>query len=171
MSLLSQQLNDQNQVGRSGDYETTIQQLKSLFAAENNLIANLANTASLLKHNHKYFWVGFYLIDTTSINKELVLGPFQGTLACTRIPYGRGVCGTAWKEEKSIFVPNVHEFPGHIACDSKSETEIVILLRNAKSGLPWGVLDVDSDQRGGLSEIDLLGLSEIGKIIETIIVG
>jgi len=167
MSYLSQNLNSEISKSSKIDYETTILQLKSVVSGESNLVANLANTSSLLKSNHHYFWVGFYIVDE-SVN-ELVLGPFQGTLACTRIPFGKGVCGTAWKMDQSQFIPNVHEFPGHIACDSKSETEIVIVIKNPATKKIWGVLDVDSHIKGGLTSEDFTQLSKIGLIIESLL--
>ena len=166
MSTLSQSLNKANEnLENDGgvDYDTTHQQLKSLLESENNFVANLANTSSLLKTNHRYFWVGFYLVEEAS--QQLVLGPFQGTLACTRIPYGRGVCGTAWKNQESLYVPNVHEFPGHIACDSRSECEIVIVLKNPTTQKIWGVLDIDSNIVGGLKMEDFQSLKLIGETI------
>ncbi|MDH4467680.1 MAG: GAF domain-containing protein [Bacteriovoracaceae bacterium] len=166
MSTLSESLNKANEdlKNKGGvDYDTTHLQLKSLTQSENNFIANLANISSLLKTNHQYFWVGFYLVEESS--QQLVLGPFQGTLACTRIPIGRGVCGTAWKNQESLFVPNVHEFPGHIACDSRSECEIVIVLKNSETQKIWGVLDIDSSAVGGLKNEDFQALKLIGETI------
>src|SRR5690349_11379169 len=121
-------------------YNTLIPQLESLVADEADTIANLSNIAAALKQSMNFFWVGFYIVK----NDQLVLGPFQGPIACTRINFGKGVCGTSWKEQKTILVPNVDEFPGHIACSSASKSEIVLpAFKNGKVAL---VLDVDSDK-------------------------
>lgn len=119
-------------------YQALIPQIQGLLTGENNLIANLANMAAALKEQFGWFWVGFYLVE----QNELVLGPFQGPVACTRIQKGRGVCGTSWAEAKTLIVPDVEKFPGHIACSSLSKSEIVVPL--LKDGIVWGVLDVDS---------------------------
>jgi GAF domain-containing protein len=121
-------------------YQTLIPQIESLVMDEKDLIANLSNIAASLKQTMNFFWVGFYLVK----ENDLVLGPFQGPIACTRIHFGKGVCGAAWKEKATIIVPNVDEFPGHIACSSASRSEIV--LPAFKNGDVALVLDVDSDQ-------------------------
>lgn len=120
-------------------YETILPQIFHLWQRETDKIANLANTTAVLKEGLGYFWIGFYLLK----ENELVLGPFQGTLACTRIPLGKGVCGKAAEQKKTLMVPNVHEFPGHIACSSLSNSEIVVPLINDNQKL-IGVLDIDS---------------------------
>src|SRR5688500_16243856 len=121
-------------------YKTLVPQIESLVAGESDLIANLSNIAAALKQSLGFFWVGFYLVK----NNQLVLGPFQGPIACTRINFGKGVCGTSWKQKETIVVPNVDEFPGHIACSSASKSEIVLpALKNGEVAL---VLDVDSDK-------------------------
>ena len=126
-------------------YEALIPQIQGLVEGENDLIANLANIAGALKEQFDWLWVGFYLVK----NGELVLGPFQGPVACTRIKKGRGVCGTSWAERKTLIVPDVEKFPGHIACSSASRSEIVVpIIRNNEV---LGVLDVDSKE---LSEFD-----------------
>lgn len=130
-------------------YESLIPQIEGLIFGESNLIANLANIAAALKEGMGFFWVGFYLVDSVD---ELVLGPFQGPVACTRIKKGKGVCGSSWDQEKTLIVPNVDEFPGHIACASASKSEIVIPLKKANQII--GVLDVDSDQLNDFDEID-----------------
>lgn len=130
-------------------YESLIPQIEGLIFGESNLIANLANIAAALKEGMGFFWVGFYLVDSVD---ELVLGPFQGPVACTRIKKGKGVCGSSWDQEKTLIVPNVDEFPGHIACASASKSEIVIPLK--KTNQIIGVLDVDSDQLNDFDEID-----------------
>ena len=136
-------------------YESLMPQIQALVAGETDLIANLANISAALRYGMGFFWVGFYL----ARDEELVLGPFQGPIACTRIKPGKGVCGTSWSEEKTLIVPNVDEFPGHIACSSDSKSEIVIPLR--KDGQIIGVLDVDSDQLDSFDETDQFYLEQI----------
>jgi len=140
-------------------YRFLIPQLESLIYTEKDLIANLANTAAALHQTFGFFWVGFYLIK----GDELVLAPFQGPVACTRINYGRGVCGTAWKEGKTIIVPDVEQFPGHIACNSQSKSEIVVPL--FVNGDIIGVLDIDSDRLNSFDETDQFYLEQIGDIV------
>jgi L-methionine (R)-S-oxide reductase len=141
-------------------YQTLLPQLEALITGEPDLIANLANVAAALKQGMNFFWVGFYLVK----DNQLVLGPFQGPIACTRINYGKGVCGTAWKEKRTIIVPNVDEFPGHIACSSASRSEIV--LPAFKSGEVFLVLDVDSDKLNDFDTVDENALSQIMRLIE-----
>ena len=141
-------------------YVTLLPQIEALISGEKDLIANLSNIAAALKQTFDFFWVGFYLVK----ENELVLGPFQGPIACTRIGSGKGVCGASWKEEKVIVVPNVEEFPGHIACSSDSKSEIV--LPAFKNGKVFLVLDVDSDQLNDFDETDALHLGRLMKIIE-----
>jgi GAF domain-containing protein len=129
-------------------YQSLLPQIQALVAHEPDLIANLANIAAVLKAAFGFFWVGFYLVK----ENELVLGPFQGPLACTRIAFGKGVCGTAWKERRTIVVPDVAQFPGHIACSSESKSEIVIPI--FKEGEVTGVLDIDSDHLNAFDAID-----------------
>jgi GAF domain-containing protein len=130
-------------------YRSLIPQIRMLVADEPDLIANLANIAAAFKQTFNFFWVGFYLIQAN----ELVLGPFQGPPACTRIRYAKGVCGTAWKERKIMLVPDVHQFPGHIACNSASRSEIVVPLYDKKEEIR-GVLDIDSDELSAFDAID-----------------
>jgi L-methionine (R)-S-oxide reductase len=129
-------------------YSNLLPQIESLLYGETDLVANLANVAAALKEQFGFFWVGFYLVK----NDELVLGPFQGPVACTRIKKGRGVCGTSWDLEKTIIVEDVEQFPGHIACSSLSKSEIVIPLK--KNGQVVGVLDVDSELLNQFDETD-----------------
>ena len=136
-------------------YITLIPQIRALIAGEANLIANLANIAASLKQQFNFFWVGFYLVE----GQELVLGPFQGPIACTRIKKGKGVCGTSWEKNETIIVPDVDAFPGHIACSSLSKSEIVIPF--VQSNKIIGVLDVDSDEYNSFDEIDAKYLKEI----------
>lgn len=137
-------------------YAGLLPQLKALCEGETNRIANLANIAAALRQTFGFFWIGFYIVR----NNQLVLGPFQGPLACTRIALGKGVCGTSWKEKKTILVPDVEQFPGHIACSSDSKSEIVVPVFNA-SGEVIMVLDVDSDQLNDFDAADQQYLEEI----------
>lgn len=120
-------------------YQTLLPQMKSLLAGEGNRVANMANFVAALKMTFDFFWVGFYVVD----GDMLVLAPFQGPIACTRIKYGKGVCGTAWKEQRTIVVEDVDAFPGHIACSSDSKSEIVVPL--IREGKVVAILDIDSD--------------------------
>ena len=140
-------------------YEALIPQIKGLLYGENDLIANLANVAAALKEQFGWLWVGFYLVK----NDELVLGPFQGPVACTRIKKGRGVCGSSWANAETLIVPDVEKFPGHIACSSLSKSEIVVpLFRN---GQVAGVLDVDSTDLATYDEEDRHYLEAIVSLI------
>lgn len=141
-------------------YTTLIPQLESLIGDERDLIANLSNIAAALKQTFDFFWVGFYLVK----GNQLVLGPFQGPIACTRIDFGKGVCGATWKAQKTIVVPNVEEFPGHIACNSASKSEIV--LPAFKDGAVALVLDVDSDRLNDFDTVDQQHLEKVMRLIE-----
>ena len=136
-------------------YQTLLPQIESLLAGETDVIANMANIAAALKQTFGFFWVGFYRV------KEdiLVLSPFQGPLACTRIRIGKGVCGTAWKEARTQVVPDVEQFPGHIACSSDSKSEIVVPLLKGDEVI--GVLDIDSDRLNSFDETDARYLEEV----------
>ncbi len=151
-------------VGRFEIYESIVPQIEALVAGETDLIANLANISAVLKEAFGFFWVGFYL----KKENQLVLGPFQGPLACTRIHFDKGVCGYCYTSKKTIIVPDVEAFPGHIACSSASKSEIVLPAFDSK-GEVFLVLDVDSDQLDDFSEIDKVGLEKIIKIIEKFI--
>ncbi len=147
-------------------YTTIIKQSNALFSAENNIITNLANIVSLLKNSLEYYsWVGFYLYDEKE--KNLVLGPFQGNLACTRIEIGKGVCGTSYLNKETIVVDDVNKFPGHIVCDSNSKSEIVIPI--IKNDIVAGVLDVDSTEYASFDETDKIYLEELAQKISEII--
>ena len=141
-------------------YQSLLLQIRELIKNERDLIANLANTVAALKRAFGFFWVGFYLVKES----ELVLGPFQGPVACTRIPLGKGVCGTAWKERRTIIVHDVEQFPGHIACSSESKSEIVVPLFN--KGEIIGVLDIDSDCLNTFDETDAKYLEKIVGLME-----
>ncbi len=143
------------QGSKQEQYESLIPQIQGLLQGENNLIANLANISAALKEQFNWWWVGFYWIH----EDELVLGPFQGPVACTRIKKGRGVCGGAWQQGKTLVVEDVEKFPGHIACSSASKSEIVVpVYQNNKI---VGVLDVDSEHLSYFDEIDQLYLEKI----------
>jgi len=141
-------------------YEELLPQIESLIAVEKDLTANLANVAAALKEVFGWWWVGFYWVK----DEELVLAPFQGPIACTRIKYGKGVCGTAWKETRSLLVPDVEKFSGHIACSSSSVSEIVVPIFD-KHGIVIGVLDVDSERYDVLDTTDVHYLEKLCKII------
>ena len=144
---------------KTESYESIIPQIRALIEGEPDLVANLANIVAALKEQFGWFWIGFYLVK----NDELVLAPFQGPVACTRIKKGRGVCGTSWAKAETLIVPDVEAFPGHIACSSLSKSEIVVpLIRNNKV---VGVLDVDSDQLNSFDEIDKKFLELIADLI------
>lgn len=137
-------------------YEALLPQIKGLVTGEPDLIANLANVTAALHQAFGWLWVGFYLVK----EDQLVLGPFQGPIACTRIRYGKGVCGTAWKDQKTLLVPDVEKFPGHIACSSLSVSEIVVPVFD-QLGKVVAVLDVDSERYDVLDETDVIYLEKI----------
>ncbi len=141
-------------------YQSIIPQIAALIEGEQDLIANLANVAAALKEQFGWWWVGFYLVK----NNELVLGPFQGPVACTRIHKGRGVCGAAWQQEKTIIVPDVEKFPGHIACSSLSKSEIVVPVFSQQEVV--GVLDVDSEVLNFFDATDEQYLKEIVDLLK-----
>jgi L-methionine (R)-S-oxide reductase len=143
-------------------YETLIPQIKGLLEGETDLVANLANIAAALREQFRWLWVGFYLVK----NDELVLGPFQGPVACTRIKKGRGVCGSSWTQKKTLIVPDVEKFPGHIACSSASRSEIVVPIMHR--GEVAGVLDVDSKELDEFDAIDQAYLEQIVSLISFI---
>jgi len=129
-------------------YNSLLPQIEALISSETDLVANLSNISAALKGAFDFFWVGFYLVK----DEQLVLGPFQGSIACTRINLGKGVCGTAWEKKETLIVENVDEFSGHIACSSASKSEIVVPIFH--EGQVIGVLDVDSDELDDFDEID-----------------
>tara|TARA_R110001592_G_scaffold101076_1_gene286248 strand:- start:4707 stop:5189 length:483 start_codon:yes stop_codon:yes gene_type:complete len=160
---MAEELIISNDLSKAEKYETLIPQIEALVTGEPDQTANLANIASALKYGMGFFWVGFYLVK----EDELVLGPFQGPIACTRIRKGKGVCGTSWETAKTIVVQNVDEFPGHIACSSASKSEIVLpAMKNGEVNL---ILDVDSDQLNDFDEVDQLHLEKLMRIIEGLI--
>jgi GAF domain-containing protein len=141
-------------------YQAIIPQIKGLLEGESDLTANLANVAAALKEQFKWWWIGFYLVK----NEVLVLGPFQGPVACTRIRKGRGVCGTSWAEAKTLIVADVEKFPGHIACSSLSRSEIVVPL--IYDNKVWGVLDADSEHLSHYDETDKVFLEQIVSLLK-----
>lgn len=143
---------------KAEQYKQLYPQVKALIEGEPNAVANMGNVAAALKEQFGWLWVGFYLVD----NQELVLGPFQGPVACTRIARGRGVCGAAWAQEKTLVVPDVEKFPGHIACSSRSRSEIVLPLYDADNQFV-GVLDADSEM---LNAYDQTDAEELGKLVQ-----
>ena len=161
---MSEDLIISNNLTKIGKYEELLPQLEALISTEDDLIANLANIAAALREYFGWWWVGFYRVR----NDELVLGPFQGPIACTRIRKGKGVCGTSWAGAQSILVPDVNKFPGHIACSSLSVSEIVVPLFN-HAGEVAGVLDVDSERYDVLDETDLKFLEEIAGLLSPIL--
>lgn len=136
-------------------YQTLFPQIEALLAGETDTTANMANVAAALKQMFDFFWVGFYVVK----EDMLVLAPFQGPIACTRIRHGKGVCGTAWKEAKTLIVPDVEQFPGHIACNAASRSEIVIPV--IREGKVMAVLDIDSDKLDSFDEVDASYLERI----------
>lgn len=148
-------------VNREVLYNEIAPQIEALIDGESDLIANFANTAAVLKEVFDFFWVGFYFAK----EGQLVLGPFQGPLACTRISFDKGVCGHSYTTREIVIVPNVNEFPGHIACASASRSEIVLPIFD-KNGNVFGVLDVDSDRLNEFSQVDADGLGRIVKTLE-----
>lgn len=145
---------------KAAQYQSLIPQIEALITGEDDLIANLANICAALKEQFKWFWVGFYLVK----NNELVLGPFQGPVACTRIATGKGVCGAAWQQAATLIVADVEEFPGHIACSSLSRSEIVLPLFNGSEVA--GVLDVDSEHLNHFDQVDKQYLEQVVKMLK-----
>ncbi|MGN8069764.1 GAF domain-containing protein [Mucilaginibacter sp. SG564] len=156
---MAEDLNITTSTDKTEQYTTLIPQIEALLYGEPDLVANLANVAAALKEQFKWFWVGFYLVK----NGELVLGPFQGPVACTRIGLGKGVCGAAWQQAKTLVVPDVEAFPGHIACSSLSRSEIVVPVFH--NGEVIAVLDVDSELLDQFDETDALYLEQIVKLL------
>ena len=147
-------------MNKTEKYQLLYEQIEALLNKENDEIANMANVAALIHNTFNFWWTGFYRV----IDNDLVLGPFQGPVACTRIAYGRGVCGTAWKEAQTIVVKDVHEFPGHIACSSASQSEIVVPI--FKENKVIAVLDIDSEKLATFNETDKEWLEKIIKLLK-----
>lgn len=155
LSTMSESLFIDNKTTKEERYKQLLPQIHALVAGETDWVANLANTVAALQQTFSFFWVGFYRV----VDTELVLAPFQGPIACTRIRLGKGVCGTAWQNDETLLVDNVDEFPGHIACSSLSKSEIVIPIHN--NGQVWGVLDIDSDMLSAFDNVDKHYLSQM----------
>jgi L-methionine (R)-S-oxide reductase len=156
---MAEDLNITISTDKTDQYQSLIPQIEALLQGEPDLIANLANITAALKEQFKWLWVGFYLVK----DNELVLGPFQGPVACTRIALGKGVCGTAWQQQKTLIVPDVDAFPGHIACSSLSRSEIVVpVFYNEKV---VAILDVDSEDLNQFDEVDATYLEQIVKLV------
>ena len=160
---MAEDLHIDTSTSKAQRYSDLYPQLVGLTTGEPDLIANLANCCAALRSTFGFFWVGFYLVK----DNELVLGPFQGSIACTRIAKGKGVCGTAWKKKETILVPDVDAFPGHIACSSLSRSEIVVPIFNNKGEVIM-VLDIDSDSLNDFDEEDKIGLEKITAHIGTL---
>ena len=153
--LMSESLTLDTTLTKAEQYRQLLPQIAALTTGEPDLVANLANTAAALRQAFGFFWVGFYLVK----GDELVLGPFQGPIACTRIRHGKGVCGASWAQAKTLLVPDVEAFPGHIACSSDSKSEIVVPI--LKNGQVVAVLDVDSDQLNDFDQADQTALEQL----------
>ena len=145
------------QGGKEDKYALLYAQIKSITEGEDDLIANMANIAAMIHETFGFWWTGFYRV----IGNELVLGPFQGPLACSRIPFGKGVCGTSWKNAETVIVPDVDAFPGHIACSSASKSEIVVPVFGADGASIIAVLDIDSASYATFDEADRIWLERI----------
>ncbi|KXZ66963.1 GAF domain-containing protein [Acinetobacter venetianus] len=145
---------------KAEQYQSITPQIQAIIEDETDVIANLANICAALKQQFDWFWIGVYLVK----DNELVLGPFQGPIACTRIAIGRGVCGSAWQQQQVIIVPDVDQFPGHIACSSASRSEIVLPIM--KNGECLGVLDIDSSELNQFDEVDAKYLKQLIAMIE-----
>jgi len=151
------------ELSKEDKYKELLPQLEALVGCEKDLIANIANLVAALKYAFNFLWVGVYFVK----ENELVLGPFQGPIACTRIAKGKGVCGTAWQEQKVITVPNVDDFPGHIACSSATKSEIVLpVFNNNRLAL---VLDIDSEKLNTFDQVDEKYLAKVAKLITTLL--
>lgn len=142
-------------------YSILLKRVCALVEGETDMVANMANVSALIHAEFGFWWTGFYRVE----GRQLVLGPFQGPLACTRIPFGRGVCGASWEQERTIVVPDVEEFPGHIACSSESRSEIVVPLW--KDGSVIAVLDIDSRELSTFDEVDAQWLEKVAEAVAT----
>ena len=147
--------------GKAEKYALLHEQIRALVADEKDMIANMANIASMINHTFGFWWTGF----SRAVDSELILGPFQGPLACSRIPFGRGVCGTAWKLAETVIVPDVEKFPGHIACSSASRSEIVVPVFGEDRSKITAVLDIDSAELATFDEVDKDWLEKIVKVL------
>ena len=150
-------------MNKKEQYQLLLSQVKAMVKDESDPIANMANVAALIQEAFRFWWTGFYRV----IDKQLVLGPFQGPVACTRIGFGKGVCGTSWKERQTIVVEDVEQFPGHIACSSESKSEIVVPLYKGEEVI--GVLDIDSEHLATFDETDQHWLEQIAEVVSAVL--
>lgn len=160
---MAEEIHIDTNASREEIYRSLIPQLEALVTGENDLIANLSNLMAALRSSFGFFWVGVYLVK----ENELVLGPFQGSIACTRIQKGKGVCGASWERKETILVPDVDAFPGHIACSSLSRSEIVVPVFSSTGEVKM-VIDVDSDKLNDFSETDRIYLQKVAELISKI---
>jgi L-methionine (R)-S-oxide reductase len=159
---MAEQISISPSLSKAARYQQLLPQMEALMDREVNLTANLANIAAALKYGMGFYWVGFYIVE----NNELILGPFQGPVACTRIGFGKGVCGTAWEQQATILVEDVDQFPGHIACSSASRSEIVVpVLKNDDVRM---VLDVDSEHLAAFDATDQQYLEQVARFIDAL---
>ena len=159
---MSEELIINSNASKEEKYATLLPQIEAVIDGEPDIIANMANVASMIQETFQFWWTGFYRV----IDNQLVLGPFQGPMACTRIKFGKGVCGTAWKESNTIVVPNVDEFPGHIACSSASKSEIVVPIK--VNGEVVGVLDIDSENLSTFDDTDRKWLEKVALLLSAV---
>lgn len=155
--------NKAKKMSKQEDYKTLLAQVRAMVKDETDAVANMANVAALIQETFHFWWTGFYRV----IGEQLVLGPFQGPVACTRIGFGKGVCGTSWKERKTLVVEDVEQFPGHIACSSESKSEIVVPL--IKQGEVIGVLDIDSEKLATFDQTDKEWLEQIAEVVSGVL--
>ncbi|MBP5479086.1 MAG: GAF domain-containing protein [Bacteroidaceae bacterium] len=159
---MSENLIIDNNASKEDKYVTLLPQIEAVIDGEPDIIANMANIASMIQETFQFWWTGFYRV----IDNQLVLGPFQGPMACTRIKFGKGVCGTAWKEAQTIIVKDVDQFPGHIACSSASRSEIVVPLK--VNGEVVGVLDIDSEKLSNFDSTDQKWLEKVAVLLSAV---
>ncbi len=150
-------------MNKQENYQLLLAQVKAMVKDESDAVANMANVAALIQETFRFWWTGFYRV----VDNQLVLGPFQGPVACTRIGFGKGVCGTSWKEKKTYVVEDVEQFPGHIACSSESRSEIVVPL--IKQGEVVGVLDIDSEKLATFDATDKEWLEQIAEVVANVL--
>ena len=150
-------------MSKQEDYKLLLSQVKAMVKDESDAVANMANVAALIQEAFHFWWTGFYRV----IGEQLVLGPFQGPVACTRIGFGKGVCGTSWKEKKTIVVEDVEQFPSHIACSSESKSEIVVPLFKGEDVI--GVLDIDSEKLATFDAVDKEWLEQIAEVVSAVL--
>lgn len=155
--------NKAKKMSKQEDYKTLLAQVRAMVKDETDAVANMANVAALIQETFHFWWTGFYRV----IGEQLVLGPFQGPVACTRIGFGKGVCGTSWKERKTLVVEDVEQFPGHIACSSESRSEIVVPL--IKNDEVIGVLDIDSERLATFDQTDKEWLEQIAEVVSGVL--